>query len=210
MHQTFFSLQNNTVYTYFYLNTDPYSVDGVHWLTRARSLSNFIKTEFNLNIYYSDGGSIAYDSVHQVYGEFPIIIIATLSTVFVIMMICFKSISAPARLVVTIILTLAFCYGLAVLTYQYGVLSWFGYYAFGNYGSINWLPPIMCFTIIVGLALDYDVFLISRVLEYREIGYSPDASILKGMYKTGYIITDAGIIMAVAVNFIINNNIYFH
>ena len=58
----------------------------------------------------------------------------------------------------------------------------------------------MCFTIIIGLALDYDVFLISRILEYREAGYSSDGSILKGIYKTGYIITDAGIIMAVAVS----------
>lgn len=200
MHQTFFSKHNNTIYTYLYLNINPYNVDGVHWLLDARSLSPFIKNEFNLNIYFSDGASIAYDSVHQVYSEFPIIIIATLSTVFVIMMLSFKSISAPARLVLTIICTLAFCYGLAVLTYQYGFLSWLSYHAFGNYGAISWLPPVMSFTIIVGLALDYDVFLISRVLEYRELGYSPDGSILKGIYKTGYVITDAGIIMTVAVN----------
>ena len=58
----------------------------------------------------------------------------------------------------------------------------------------------MCFTIIVGLALDYDVFLIGRVLEYREAGYTSDGSIIKGIYKTGYIITDAGIIMDIAVS----------
>jgi len=56
----------------------------------------------------------------------------------------------------------------------------------------------MAFSIIVGLGLDYDVFLISRVLEFRLHGYTNKASIVKGLYKTGHIITAAGIIMAVA------------
>ena len=56
----------------------------------------------------------------------------------------------------------------------------------------------MTFSIIVGLGLDYDVFLISRVLEFRLRGYTNKASIVKGLYKTGHIITAAGIIMAVA------------
>jgi uncharacterized membrane protein YdfJ with MMPL/SSD domain len=48
------------------------------------------------------------------------------------------------------------------------------------------------------LGLDYDVFLFSRVAEYRKMGYTDRAAILKGVYKTGGIITAAGIIMAIA------------
>lgn len=36
------------------------------------------------------------------------------------------------------------------------------------------------------------------MLEYRLVGYTSDGSILKGLYKTGHIITAAGVIMAVA------------
>jgi len=50
------------------------------------------------------------------------------------------------------------------------------------------------FSIIVSLGLDKDVFLISRVLECRLHGYKNKASIVKGLYKTGHIITAAGII----------------
>jgi uncharacterized membrane protein YdfJ with MMPL/SSD domain len=56
----------------------------------------------------------------------------------------------------------------------------------------------MTFSIIVGLGLDYDVFLISRVLEFREEAFTDNSAVLKGLYKTGGIITAAGIIMAVA------------
>jgi len=50
----------------------------------------------------------------------------------------------------------------------------------------------------VGLSLDYDVFLISRVVEYRTEGRSDAESVLLGLAKTGRIITAAGLIMAIA------------
>jgi len=56
----------------------------------------------------------------------------------------------------------------------------------------------MSFSILVGLGLDYDVFLFSRVYEYRLAGFNNRASILKGVYKTGSVITGAGLIMAIA------------
>mmetsp|Transcript_8327 Transcript_8327/g.8508 ORF Transcript_8327/g.8508 Transcript_8327/m.8508 type:complete len:119 (-) Transcript_8327:189-545(-) len=56
----------------------------------------------------------------------------------------------------------------------------------------------MAFSVILGLGLDYDVFLISRIFEYREKGYNDNSAVLIGLYKTGGIITAAGIIMTLA------------
>jgi len=49
------------------------------------------------------------------------------------------------------------------------------------------------FSIIVGIGMDYDIFLLTRVVEYRKAGYSTRESILKGLAKTGGIITAAGV-----------------
>ena len=49
-----------------------------------------------------------------------------------------------------------------------------------------------------GIGLDYDIFLISRIQEYRAKGYTETSSIVKGLVKTGSIITAAGMIMAIA------------
>ncbi|KAJ4454321.1 putative MmpL efflux pump [Paratrimastix pyriformis] len=57
---------------------------------------------------------------------------------------------------------------------------------------------IMGFSIVVGLGLDYDIFLFSRVYEYRKRGYGDRAALTKAIYKTGSIITAAGCIMALA------------
>lgn len=45
--------------------------------------------------------------------------------------------------------------------------------------AVCWLPPVMCFSIIVGLGLDYDVFLTARVFEYRQHGYTDHAAAVK-------------------------------
>jgi uncharacterized membrane protein YdfJ with MMPL/SSD domain len=47
-------------------------------------------------------------------------------------------------------------------------------------------------------ALDYDIFLISTVLERRLEGHTDRSALVRGMVSTGHIITAAGIIMAVA------------
>ena len=61
-----------------------------------------------------------------------------------------------------------------------------------------WAVPVMTFSILVGLGMDYDVFLFSRVAEYRELGFSTKVALVKGVAKTGHIITYAGVIMAIA------------
>ena len=51
---------------------------------------------------------------------------------------------------------------------------------------------------VVGICLDYDIFLLSRVAEKREEGCDPDTAIREGLKETGGIICAAGIIMAIA------------
>ena len=144
LYSEFFStVKNSSVYCYFYLEVNPYTRDGVNWLESARKLGAHISQKYSLNVYYVDGCSVSHDAVEAVYEEFPVIIVVTLATVFLLIAVCFRSISVPLRLVLTIVLTLAFCYGLTVLTYQYGLLYWFKSDAVANYDSVIWLPPGM-------------------------------------------------------------------
>ena len=51
---------------------------------------------------------------------------------------------------------------------------------------------------IIGLSLDWDVLLISRIMEHRERGYDIHAAICKACCETGGTISAAGIIMCLA------------
>ena len=195
------SPDETATYASIILITDPYSSDGITWLNDARDLLDDLSEQGQLQgfqVVLQNGATTTYDAITEVYDAFPMMIGVTLAVVFVLVGAFFKSINAPLRSVFTIGLTLMFVYGLSVLVYQYGWLEWLNWSSVKNTGEISWLPPIMAFSIIVGLGLDYDIFLASRVLELRLEGYDEQSSILKGLYKTGGIITAAGTIMAIA------------
>jgi uncharacterized membrane protein YdfJ with MMPL/SSD domain len=56
----------------------------------------------------------------------------------------------------------------------------------------------MSFSVVVGISLDYDIFLLSRVMEFRQQGYNTHDAIVLGLAKSGHVITSAGLIMALA------------
>ena len=74
--------------------------------------------------------------------------------------------------------------------------------------GIYWMIPVCCIPLIIGLTLDYDTFLVSRIFEFRHQGYTSEAAILKGLEESGPSITYAGIIMAVAFSALILSNEY--
>lgn len=185
------------------LAVNPFSDEGVKWLKSARETVERLEDGGALGgikVLIQGSAAIEYDAVEAVYGAFPTVITITMLVVFLLLGIFFQSIVTPFRSVVSICMTLSFVFGLCVLVFQHGILNWTHVPSWTSTGGeISWLVPVMAFSIIVGLALDYDVFLISRILEYREYhGYDHESSIVSGLHATGGIITAAGVIMAVA------------
>ena len=185
------------------LAVNPFSDEGVQWLEAARETIQRLADGDALGgikVYIEGSAAIEYDAVEAVYGAFPTVVTITMVVVFLLFGVFFQSIVAPLRSIVSIAMTLCFVFGLCVLVYQHGILNWTRIPSWTSTGDeISWLVPVMSFSIIVGLALDYDCFLISRILEYRtNNGLDHESSIVAGLYSTGGIISSAGIIMAVA------------
>ena len=163
-----------------------------------------------MNYYFCGINAESVDSIDSVYAFFPIEIGVVLAVVLLLVGLAFKSLLVPLRSIFSISMTLAFVYGLSTLIYEKGILSWLNFAPLGKYDAIIWLPPVVSFAIIVGIAVDYDVFLLVRIKEFRMEGYSTHDSVVLGIQKTGTIITSAGLIMFIAfggflkiINFII-------
>jgi len=185
------------------LGVDPFSKEGVEWLKSARETIDRLESGgalLGVKIYIQGAAAIASDAVTAVMATFPSVIVVTLLVVFLLMAVFFRSIVTPIRSVVSISLTIAFVFGLNVLVFERGLLNFTKVPSWMSTGSeVSWLVPVMAFSIIVGLALDYDVFIISRILEFRrDNGYNHKSSIVAGLHATGGIITAAGMIMAMA------------
>lgn len=55
------------------------------------------------------------------------------------------------------------------------------------------IAPLICFSIIASLSIDYDIFLLCSIHEYRFLRLCPDRdSLLKAMRRTGLVVTSAG------------------
>lgn len=178
------------------LNVDPFSEKGLEWLKMARVAIGGMDLG-NVQVHIDGSSAIAHDAVDAVYNSFPVMMLTTCGIVFCLIGWYFKSFVAPLRSLLSIGITVSVSFGLAVAVFQNGWLRWVGITVSVG-GAICWLVPIMAFSILVGLTLDYDVFLISRILEYRLEGYEHKSSIALGLDSTGGVITAAGLIMALA------------
>jgi RND superfamily putative drug exporter len=108
----------------------------------------------------------------------------------------FRSVFAPLKAIALNLLSVAASFGVLVLVFQNGHgSSLFG--VPGGTGSVFPLVPIVAFAIVFGLSMDYEVFLVARVLEARRSGLSEIDAIPEGLARTAGLITSAAAIMIV-------------
>jgi putative drug exporter of the RND superfamily len=108
----------------------------------------------------------------------------------------FQSLFAAVKAIALNLLSVAASFGALVLVFQDG----HGIRLFGvpeGTGSIFPIVPIVAFAIVFGLSMDYEVFLVARVLESRRSGMSELEAIPEGIAKTAGLITSAAAIMIV-------------
>jgi RND superfamily putative drug exporter len=108
----------------------------------------------------------------------------------------FRSLFAAVKAIVLNMLSVAASFGALVLVFQDGHGSSFLGVP-GGTGSIFPLVPIVAFAIVFGLSMDYEVFLVARVLEARRNGLSEIDAIPEGLARTAGLITSAAAIMIV-------------
>eukprot|EP01060_Flectonema_neradi_P031227 TRINITY_DN4686_c0_g1_i2.p1 TRINITY_DN4686_c0_g1~~TRINITY_DN4686_c0_g1_i2.p1 ORF type:complete len:925 (+),score=138.25 TRINITY_DN4686_c0_g1_i2:37-2811(+) len=160
-------------------------------------------------IYLSGGNTICRDFNKIIDDSTPIMLGSILGFVSIVILIAFRSLVLPFRMALTIGYTVATTFGFSYYVYQTDSFHWLFPYLedFGNEG-LQWMAPSMAVAITVALGMDYDVFLLTRIYEYRiQHCYQTNAAIVKGLSKTGPIITGAGVIMTIAFAGLISSNV---
>jgi RND superfamily putative drug exporter len=108
----------------------------------------------------------------------------------------FRSLFAAVKAIALNLLSVVSSFGALVLVFQDGHgSSLLGVQ--GGTGSVFPLVPIVTFAIVFGLSMDYEVFLVARVLEARRSGLNEVDAIPEGLARTAGLITSAAAIMIV-------------
>ena len=130
----------------------------------------------------------------------PWVFLLVLSLSFLLLTMVFRSIVVPIKAVIMNLLSVGAAYGAIVLVFQHGwgigIFNAIGF-QFQQVDSIEAWLPLMLFSILFGLSMDYHVFLLSRVKEEYDKTSDNDESVAYGLRTTAGIITGAAVIMVV-------------
>ena len=84
---------------------------------------------------------------------------------YLVLLVLLRSVLLPLKAVIMNLLSIGAAYGVIVMVFQWGWLDFTGYHSLGH---INTLNPALMLAITFGLAMDYEVFLLSRIRERYE------------------------------------------
>ena len=134
------------------------------------------------------------ESIEALFDKLPAMLIYMVVATFILMALVFGSLILPAKAVIMTALGLGATLGILTAMFVDGVgADLFGF----TPGPLMSPVLVLIIAIIYGLSTDYEVFLVSRMVEDRETGASTPHAVQFGTANTGSIITAAALIMIV-------------
>jgi uncharacterized membrane protein YdfJ with MMPL/SSD domain len=137
----------------------------------------------------------ARDSFAVDGGWLPIVIAFVLTLSFVLLTLAFRSIAIPLTAIAVNLLSVGAAYGILVLVFQKGVGA--DLLGFARVERIDAWVPIFLFSVLFGLSMDYQVFLLSRIHERWTTTGDTSGAIVHGVASTARLITGAAAIIIV-------------
>ena len=177
-------IRENKMLLEVYLKTGEHSTKARRWVSVWSNRDLGLKAGF--------GGSIKFEQeiFSEIYQKAPDGLLMIVISTLVILIAAFRSILIPLKAILMNVLSLGCTFGILVWIFQQG-----------HFGvtpvDIALILPVFVFTLVFGLSMDYEVFLISRIQEfYLKTGDNSEATI-SGLTYTSKIITSAAAIMIV-------------
>ncbi|GID31259.1 MMPL family transporter [Paractinoplanes brasiliensis] len=179
-----------TVFTATLKSTDPFSVEARQVVDDIRSLP--VPNGAELLV----GGTTArnVDSLSATAAQLPWMVALLVGATLILMFLAFGSILLPIKAVLMSALSLSATFGTLVWIFQDG----------HGAGLLNVTPApleagivVLMAAVVFGLSTDYEVFLLSRMVEARAHGASTNEAVTVGLARTGRVISAAALLLIV-------------
>jgi RND superfamily putative drug exporter len=145
--------------------------------------------------YVTGNAAVSLDQTQVFTDGMVKIFVFVLGLSFLLLLVVFRSLVIPLKAIVLNLLSTGAAYGVLVLVFQDGFLG-------GPLGVRpseviqNWVP-VFVFTILFGLSMDYEVFILTRVKEWHDGGLDTHRAVARGIAMTAGTVTSAAAIMVV-------------
>jgi RND superfamily putative drug exporter len=184
----------NTGLCQVYPTTSPQSVETTDLLDHIRDdVIPPIEAQTGAQLHVGGITAIFEDFGDAITEKLPLFIGVVILLSALLLMIVFRSILVPLKAMVMNLLSIGAAFGIIVAVFQWG---WGGsVIGVDTTGPIIAFFPIFLFSIVFGLSMDYEVFLMSRIHEEWEHNKDASEAVTRGLALTGRVITAAAAIM---------------
>ena len=167
-------------------------------LDALRSQDAAIEAATGVDVGITGLAPIQQDVTTRLYNALPTYLAVVVGLALVLLLIVFRSIAVPVMASVGFLLSVGAAFGATVLVWQKGLWG-----LVNTPGPLISFMPIFLIGVTFGLAMDYQVFLVTRMREHFERDGGADAAVEEGFITGAPVVTAAALIMiAVFVAFI--------
>jgi RND superfamily putative drug exporter len=190
-----------------YPSTTPQAAATTSLLDRLRN-TVVPKAEAGSSVQVLIGGATAggVDFAGVLSSKLPQFIAVVVVLAFILLMLVFRSLLIPAIASVMNLLSVAAALGVMNAVFEWGWGS--SIFGISRTGPVEVFIPVIMFSILFGLSMDYEVFLVSRMHEEWTITGDNRRAVTTGQTETGRVITAAALIMIlVFLSFLLGGNL---
>ncbi|PJN32544.1 hypothetical protein CG717_07430 [Streptomyces sp. CB02613] len=176
--------------------TSPQSEETADLITHLRDdVIPPAEKDSSLKVYVGGQTAIFDDFADVLTGKLPLFLTVIVALGCVLLLLAFRSLLVPLTAAVMNILATAASFGVIVAFFQYGWGS--EPFGLGAAGPVEAFLPVIMLSVLFGLSMDYQVFLVSRMHEEWVHTGDNKRAVSVGIAETGRVITAAATIMFV-------------
>ncbi len=135
------------------------------------------------------------DFVQSMFDRAPYAVAWIAGATFVLLFLLTGSVIIPAKALILNVISLGASLGLTTWVFQGPHLE--GLLNFTSAGGVESIIPLLVLAFGFGLSMDYEVFLLARIIELHESGHDDNTAVRLGLQRSGRIITSAALIMVI-------------
>jgi RND superfamily putative drug exporter len=166
-----------------------------------RGTGRDVTADTHARVLVTGGTALNVDMSQKLNDALVPYLVLVVGLAFLLLIVVFRSVLVPLKAALGFLLSVTAALGAVVAVFQWGWLS--GLLGVEETGPIMSLMPIFMIGVVFGLAMDYEVFLVTRMREAHVHGERPGQAVVTGFRHGARVVTAAAVIMiAVFAGFI--------
>ncbi|MFJ6693153.1 MMPL family transporter [Streptomyces sp. NPDC091294] len=162
-------------------------------LTGIRDVRDGIEQRTEARLDVTGSTAVDIDVADKLSAALPVYCVLVMGLALLLLTVVFRAVAVPLKAALGFLFSLGASLGVLVAVFQWGWLS--GPLGIADTGPVLSFLPMLLVGILFGLAMDYEVFLVSRMREEYVHGRPPTEAVVRGFGHSSKVVTAAALIM---------------